>query len=561
MRVLPAIFLTVLISASPAHSGGDSAAADATERGRSLARILDVLLLPTREEAGMERTLLFLLDPTDSLRTADFATEFESALKRNADKLEDTRIAVARVGDKAGPVCPPTADFTLAAKAAARIVSSPVKSIHNVYYEVRRMVGALSGTRGKRIVLVTLENGDAEDDLEATVNALRRAGVRLTVVAREAYLSDTYWISSATRAPRGLTLRGGEAGFVEVPWGWLFQQAVANQTVPSGFATFGLTRIAAATGGRVFLFYPPSSSGHRCAIYGSCPFCNNDHAPTNRSYQSHRLRALAPYSGSRREAMAAAGKDPYFSAVLIAWGKAARAGLLRSRPSVKRAGSGLRAEKRQIGNGANLTGSLSFSSHAKKADKLAVIAGRLAADLETAMGLAKEAGGSRRYQAVADYTRVMLLLTRVNLLALAAFCREEGPVMLGRRGREVLPPEAPYYPGDPNFVGIGISSMSLCHGIGFFREMHLPGGAPFKQELAILDTQLDGYLSRNEHSPFALAVYQSGIARFLLTVRGKYVPPPPRRRPDSETDETATERPTRAGGGGDSSGGPASGGD
>ena len=39
--------------------------------------------------------------------------------------------------------------------------------------------GLLSGSPGRKdLVLVTLENGDAEDDVEATVAALRRTGVR-----------------------------------------------------------------------------------------------------------------------------------------------------------------------------------------------------------------------------------------------------------------------------------------------------------------------------------------------------------------------------------------------
>ena len=48
-----------------------------------------------------------------------------------------------------------------------------------------------SGKSGSReIVLVTLENGDAEDDVEATVAALGRAGVKLSVIAREAFLAN-----------------------------------------------------------------------------------------------------------------------------------------------------------------------------------------------------------------------------------------------------------------------------------------------------------------------------------------------------------------------------------
>jgi len=188
MRRLPTIFLTVLLLPALLSAAEDTTAADATERGRSLARILDVLLLPDEDQAGAKRTVLFLLDATDSLRTADFATELESALSRNAEGLAGTRIAVARVGDSGGPVCPPTDDFALPVKAAATIVANPEKAFQNVYYEVRRMAGALAGAAGARqIVLLTLENGDVEDDLAATVAALKRADVRLSVVAGASY--------------------------------------------------------------------------------------------------------------------------------------------------------------------------------------------------------------------------------------------------------------------------------------------------------------------------------------------------------------------------------------
>jgi hypothetical protein len=557
------IFLMLLLPAGIASAEDDATAADATERGRSLGRILDVLLTADTgaEEGG--RTLLLLVDATDSLTTADFAAELSASIARNLEALAGTRLAVMRVGDPGAPACDPTVDRIAPVKAVREILARPERTFQNLYYDVRRAAGALSSAPGSReIVLVSLENGDAEDDLEATVSALSRSGVRLSVIAPEAYLSDTYWVNSATRPPRGTTLHGGEAAFVEVPWGWLFQQGVANQFVSSGFASFGLTRLASASGGKVYLYYPPSSSGHRCAIYGSCPFCNGDHAPTSRSYQSHRLRALAPHPGPRRDAMAFAAKDPYFKAVLDIWGRAAREGILGSRPSVKRAGAGLREEKRQRGRVAALTSSLSFSSQGGRAGKLAVVAGRLAAELEQAIAHADEIGGSRRYKATADYTRMMLLITRVNLLAFEAFCREAGPVLRAGDDGSFEPPERPFYEGDPNFVGIGISSMSLCHGALPFLSLHLPGGDALKQEIAELDRHLTGYLSRNERTPFADAVYRSGIARFMLTVRGKYTPPPKRDRPDSETDDTTTERPTRGGGGGGGdTGGPASGGD
>jgi hypothetical protein len=354
---------------------------------------------------------------------------------------------------------------------------------------------------------------------------------------------------------------GAEAAFVEVPWGYLFQRATASQTIPSGFAMFGLSRMAAATGGTVYVYYPPSS-GHQCAVYGTCPFCNADHAPTGRSYQSHRMRALAPSFLSRAEAMRDAARDPYLAAVLRVWGRAAKAGLVYSRPSVKRSGGGLRVERRQTGSLAPLT-SLAFSSNASRAEDLSRTAGELAAELEAAIANGDEAGGMRRYRSIADLTRIMLEITRVNLLAYAAFCRETGPVLLGDQRRAVLPPEVPMTPGDGDYVSVGFTTMVFCHGVRCFENIRLPGGEALTREILALADKVEGFLARESNTPFAAAVHRSGIARFHLAVRGKYVTPE-RRVPGSESESTATkpDRPSRAGGdAGGGSGGPASGGD
>jgi hypothetical protein len=538
-------------------------AADATERGRELDRILDQVLAPPAGDEREARVLLLLVDPTASLAQAGFAARFEEALVRGAPGLPRTRIAVAKAGD-GGPVTfGASVDIPALAAAVRSIEEKPAKEIQNLYADVRRAAGALAGQSGLReILLVSLENGDAVDDLEATVSALRRSGARLTVVAREAFLSDTFWLTRGTRPARDLEVVAGEAAFTEVPWGFLFQQADPTQYVSSGFAMYGLSRLAAASGGRVFLYYPPASAGHQCSPFGGCLFCDGDHVPAGESYQSHRLRALAPLAVSAPEALAAAGRDPYYRAVLRAWERAAKEGLVRSRPSVRGAGGGLRAEKRPVGSAAVLGGNLSFASQASKADGLVREAEGVARDLAADIGaIPKDSAGLDRYRAVAELTLMQLRLVRVNLMLFAGFCRETGPALAA--GESGPPPEVPFFSREQGFIGIGFSNLSLCHGLRPFREVRLPGGEAVERELLALEPMLDEFLSRYDHTPFGMAIRKSGLARFTFTVRGTWVPPPDRKVPDSAKDDVPTEsdRPDRGGGGTSGSGGTATGGD
>jgi hypothetical protein len=104
--------------------------------------------------------------------------------------------------------------------------------------------------------------------------------------------------------------------------------------------------------------------------------------------------------------------------------------------------------------------------------------------------------------------------------------------------------------------------MSLCHGVAPYAEMYLPGGAEMREEMKALEGVVDPFLRRYAHTPFASFVRKSGIARFTLTVRGKYIPPPKRKIPGSDSDDTTTtpDRPARGGPSGGGGGGPTTGG-
>ena len=552
--------LLALVTARPVPAEEDTAtAASWTERGRSLDRILDMVLLPGGRPIEGARTLLVLLDPTPSLVQCGFGPSLERALARHAQALGETQVVVRRLGEDGRYVLHPASDPPAVGRAVEEALQAPSTAIRNVYEDVRRAVVELRRHSGGRdLLLVTLENGDGEDDVEATASAVRAAGVRLAIVGREAFLSDSYWLSRAA-PPTRLEMAGADGAFIELPWGYLFQQQVANEAVASGFPIYGLGRLAAAADGHVYLYYPSAATGHACTVYGTCPFCRGDHLPDEEAYQSHRLRALAPSGASRRDAALEAVRDPYYRAVLAAWDAVARKGLVRSRPSLK-AGGGI--VRNPVGALAPLGRSTSFAGQAGRADKLVRVLDGVLQELEDALRAVDEGQGSLRYRAMGDTTVAMLRVTRMNLILFAAFCREVAPLWVKQAGEELEPPEIPFYRGDERFTGVGFTNLSLCHGVAPFRQLYLPGGERTQHELEALDAALEGFFARYAHTPFAAVVRRSGLARFTLTVRGTYVPPPKRRVPGSTEDETTTEteRPARAGSPSSGTGGPTSGG-
>jgi hypothetical protein len=557
MRPAAAGLLLCLLLASPARAGDVVTAADVTEPGRSLDRALRVCLGPG-VHADARRTVLFLIDPTPSLRAAGFADAFERALAASAEGSARRAVGIAVVGDRKGPRVEPGHDDAAALAAVRAALAHPRDGFRNLYADVRHVAAMFARRSGQRdLVLVSLENGDGEDDLEGTVSSLHHAKVHCTCIAREAFLSDSFYVSGTRTVPRGLETGAGDGPWLTLPWGWLFQTAIANETTPSGYAQYGLTRLAAASGGRVFLV--ALSGAHRCAIYGTCPFCNEDHQPADESFQAQRVRALAPSALPRSKAGAALARDPWFRATLTAWAAASKAGLVRSRPAVRLIGHGLKAESRPAGTWAPLlTHPGGFPRLAARADKLAATCARIRAALEDDLGKIDDDAGSPRQRAMAELTRVMLAVTHANLVAYACWCREVAPTVLGGDPDAYQPPEVSPLAEARQVVGISYTPQVLCHGVGPFRALHLPGGEVWKAELDRLQPIFEDYMRRYAHTPYAIALRHQGLARFLFTYRGTVVTPP-RPQVGSSTDKQTTEtaRPSR---GGTSSGGTTSGG-
>lgn len=561
MRRRLAVLLTAALLASPGGVGAEevSDAGAVTQPGRGLDRALDQVLAGPGPAVGGKRTVLLLVDATRTLKEAAFADRLGQSLQRQAPALRGTSVGLARCGAKGLVTVPPGDDRqALLSDLTSALATAAANPVRNLYADVRAAAGSFSGEGERRLVVVSLDNGDVEDDLEDTVRALTRARVACDVITRESYLGDSYaWSHAAqVKVPKDTTWTGGDGGWPEIPWGWLFQQYQGNENAPSGFAPFGLSRLAAASGGRVHLYAAPGGK-HECSVLGGCPFCSQDHLPQGESYLPHRVKALAPALGSRDEVLAQDARDPWVRLTLGLWEQAGKEGLLRSRPPVALGAGGLKPEpRRSTGSVPLVGGGLNLPRLAKEAARLREAGERLLVTFEADLAKIEPTAGSARHRASAETARVLLHLTLANLALFEGWCLGAGPALVGKAEHEMVPPEVPRLGPEYRIVGWSYSTHCLCHGLAPYRAQRLSVGPEFAARLDALDAVLKDFFARYDHTPFGIAIRRSGLATFVPTVQGKVIPPPEKRGGSTETSDepVTTDRPGRSGGGSGESG-------
>jgi len=551
-----AVLLAALLAAGAATQSAPNAAS-VTEPGRTLDRPLD-MVIGGRTRKPERRTIVLLLDPSAGLRQAGFVEALSNAIAANRPALAKTRIGLCVAGKGGGTVVAPTAKFDDVVRAAKAALRSPTGEFRNLYAAARDATSAFKGSKGERtLLLVALENGDVEDDVEGTANALGKADIRLVALTSEATLADSYWAARPNQSrPRNTVLTGPDAAVVDLPWGWLFQATPANETTPAGYAMWGINHLAAATEGRVFLHASSKQVRHNCGgVRMTCLFCNGDHEHPNDDWNMAMVAQLSPSVSSRTETMKELGRDPVFRAMINTWRAAARAGLVRSEPPIKMSTTSASPDRARRGRELSLLARASFSRNAKKARQAAKKAKTLRDTLAKQLQSLGPNAGSMRARAAASYTAVMLQVTRVNLLTYAAWCEQDAPALFDG-DLETQPPEVPRIDQERRPVGIGFSNFALCHGVKPFYGVELPGSDELRPELEQLDAMFTSYQLRYGKSQFGYALRRNGIAQFWPTFPG-IAGNVKRKRPKSKNTQKGpiTERrPTRSGGG--SAGGP-----
>ncbi len=192
-------------------------------------------------------------------------------------------------------------------------------------------------------------------------------------------------------------------------------------------------------------------------------------------------------------------------------------------------------------------GSLNFESNAAWAEKLAARCAELGARYAKELAQIPQGAGNPRHRAAAEVTHFALALTHANLLGYAGFCREVAPRWLAQMKHAPAPPERAVYDPPRRPAGIGVGSLSLCHGVEPYFGVELPGGPAFAQALSALDREFKALDARYAHTPFGMWIRRLGLARFYF-VFPALTGPIPRRRPSSKREggpETGGRRPAR----------------
>lgn len=531
-----------------AHAQAKRTAADVTEPWRGLAHVFDRSLPPDLGKEDDHRNVAVLLDATRALKSSGFESAFAAALDRHGERLARTRFTVQRLGEDK-PVLVDTGDIEAVKAAIAKALEVEDERIKNIYAELRDFVGPVATHSGEKVVLLaTLDNGDAEDDVEATASRLRGAGVRLHILAGEAYVADTYWAwRRDADKPKGTEFHGGDSAIVDLPFGWLFQQAVANEVTPAGHAAWGLNRLAAVAGGRVHVHSASGGGGHACAPMATCVACSGDHISPEEIYSRARLAEVAASVGARDDVLRELAADPWHRATLSAWNAGLKAGLLSGAPpkGTEPAGTDSAATGRQL-----LFSAANPARNAAKAEQAAKDAQRILEALDADLAKIAPDAGAPRQRAIADYTRAMLRLTKVNLLLYAAWSRELAPRMLDEDAH-YEPPEVTPHVGGGKVAGTAWHNRTLCHGLGHFHAQRLPGGDEVRAELELLDAEFDAYMARHAHGPWAVALHRAGVAYFHLTWSGLSAETRVRPKSKGATEsnpKTGGARPARGGG-------------
>jgi hypothetical protein len=365
--LLPAALPLALLLAAPslpASPAGPAAPDKITHRPRSLDEVVDRLAVDIPAQINTQKILVcWLLDSTRLTQQMEIHEKLASRIEKVFAAMDLTWrdrvfMAVCSMGDAgkpAGVVSPVSPDLSPAVKAIRDLGGAPDNTYKNVEDAIRRVTQAMATFVGRRIlVVVTLENGDTEDNLEGTIEKLRGAAIALHIVSREAFYSDPWgdtrnaalhgaWRSYELEPPFALT--GHDAPAAEYPIGWVFDRTGIHDAVPSGFGLYSLSRLAAATGGTYSILMPAETAGPPFCTEAGCALCEGTHTGCDAVYDPARLALVAPSLGPREAYRADLAKIGLGRSFFQAWQIAWDAGLCAMPPTWEGRGGSLNPPK------------------------------------------------------------------------------------------------------------------------------------------------------------------------------------------------------------------------
>lgn len=542
--------------------------ADPTVRYKDLPEIAGSLAGDVEKQDGA--IVIWVVDNAPSLK--QLGRPLAAALRKSFSKAS-TRHAVLALSETPRLVLKLTEGTEAAARAVEALSDSPsdpaIKNVLLAVREAARLAAGVSGRSAKYVVLFTQDNADTEDDLEGTVRSLKTSKITFVAIAPEAVYSDPYWSSAMSGSTYvsdveklkklPFELKGPDSAFIEFPYGWPFVRTDAATMVPSGFATYALTRLAAETGGHSFLYAPQPSPFTFCQSFG-CTLCAGQHQACAAVYDETKVSLTGPDFGSRAQYVARYGKEPLYGAVVTAWDRLYRAGILSGLPQLRVNGASLsvNADKRRSEPQMPFGGT-EWRSLRPAALKLAEQTARALGDLDPVLRKADKST-DRRTLATAEALDTHLRLLEQSYHQVIAFCDEmerieRGGFVEGGFASSRWTPG----PGE-RVIGYTYKPVYLCHGGGALKAVAFLGD---RTKLHAALDQADLRIDKHRGTPWEVLLRRGSVAVFVPLIETEAMraarAAASRERPTSgstaRTDETpgTPQRPPRPARGGDGS--------
>jgi len=522
------------------------------------------------------RDVIWLLDHTSVVRDHNLYSRLADAIRTSFDTGPDgfrgSRHTLLTLNDQLQSRIQRAGDPSQVKNALAGLVQKePVHRVKNVYRAVQRVVSGLKGAVRKPVlILLTLQNGDAEYQLETTARMLVKQNYTVHVIGREAIFSDSFYLGNHRLNP-GTNVRkaGSEGPFRMFPSGWILQRQRERITriTPSGFGLYGLQRLVNVTGGTYFMYYPEEFRSPYCEAV-SCAFCGGAHMSCNRPYRYQVLDRFSPWVGSRRQYKKQLADSRLARRYFSVWRKAHSLGVVSRAPPfhlqtgrvIKPAHATSLRDRFAYGNGLKQLLRRAGTAR-KKAAKLNVL-------IQKIEGIHQKPVVEYRLPRIAANAKLLDLLlraTRFNLKQLVRFARR---IRTLHRLKEVPddllhPLQMPLqYKGELTWNGsrtqYEIRGYTFCHGPKQIRSVRFLGGKRGDQGIRKLARTVRKVLRELKGTPWELAARRINVITYRTSISkparssstGKGTPPRSRRDyPASEEAEIRTkQQPARPGG-------------
>jgi hypothetical protein len=412
-----------------------------TVRHRELGEIVDEVAR-LADKAAVKDTdkvlIAWMIDNSSSLKNTRHGELFSDHIARAFAKSKaGVHHSVMTFAESPQLILKATNDARAAGRAIEWLAQQPADDkIKNCLANVRegaKYAGSFSGGK-KFLVVYTPENGDNEDNVEATLKMLKDTGVVLIVIAAESVYSDPYWealtygngslyYGDANKYKKlKFQMKGPESAYIEFPYGWSLQVSDPSYTVPAGYGYWALDRLATHSGGTYFTYAPDPNAQTFCQRW-ACTLCSGQHKACGAAFDLTKLKMTAPCVESREECRERLSKDRLAVQIYAAWEKLFRAGYLRNSAALKVSGGGLSETKPQ----ASSTSPFSFGNNWGQGRG---VVKRALADIDKVIADFKETleklgpDAEKRTLATADALLVHLRLLRLNVNQLGYFIEE-----------------------------------------------------------------------------------------------------------------------------------------